>query len=104
MPGSNFAEGQPLAWPPATGAAEQNWVEPRIKNFSGSGKCPGGRNPSVDDNNKAVLATCTGQVNQQWYTSGWWKNCGYRGAFQTKSNQCLDVPNQNFGEGQQLQF
>jgi len=86
------------------GSPEQSWVEPRIKNFAGSGKCLGGANPNVDDNNKAVLTTCTGQVSQQWYTSGWWRNGGYRSAFQTKNNQCLDVPNQNFVGGQQLQF
>ena len=49
-------------------------------------------------------AACTAQVNQQWYTSGWWKNGGYRGAFQAKNNRCLDVPGQNFVGGQQLQF
>jgi hypothetical protein len=102
--GSNFVEGQSLALTPCSKSAEQNWVEPRIKNFSGSGKCLGGVNPNVDNNNQVVLATCTGQVNQQWYTSGWWRNGGYRGAFQTKNNQCLDVPNQNFVQGQQLQY
>ena len=104
VPGSRFVEGQPLAMASCNGSAEQNWVEPRIKNFSGSGKCLGGANPGVGNNNKAVLATCTGQVNQQWYTSGWWRNGGYRGAFQTKNNQCLEVPDQNFVGGQQLQF
>ena len=102
--GSRFVEGQALAMASCNGSAEQNWVEPRIKNSSGSGKCLGGANPGVGNNNKAVLATCTGQINQQWYTSGWWKHGGYRGAFQTKNNQCLDVPDQNFVGGQQLQF
>jgi len=103
-PGSQFVEGRPLVMASCNGSAEQNWVEPRIKNFAGSGKCLGGANPNVDDNNKAVLTACTGQVNQQWYTSGWSKSSGYRGAFQTKNNQCLDVPNQNFAGGQLLQF
>jgi len=103
-PGSQFVEGRPLVMASCDGSPEQSWVEPRIKNFAGSGKCLGGANPNVDDNNKAVLTTCTGQVSQQWYTSGSWRNGGYRSAFQTKNNQCLDVPNQNFVGGQQLQF
>ena len=103
VPGSHFVEGQPVAMASCNGSPEQHWVVPRIKNFSGSGKCLGA-NPGVGNNNKAVLAACTGQVNQQWYTSGWWKNGGYRGAFQAKNNRCLDVPGQNFVGGQQLQF
>lgn len=103
-PGSQFVEGQPMAMASCNGSPEQSWVEPRIKNVAGFGKCLGGANPNVDNNNKVVLAACTGQVDQQWYTSGWWKNAGHRGAFQTKDNQCLDVPNQAFAAGQQLQF